>query len=92
MNVVVEVAGWSATVVLLAAYALLSRGKLSGQETRYQGLNVVGSALVGLNSLAHGAWPSVSINAMWLLIGVATLLAALRRHLHARPAVPKAQR
>jgi len=86
MHVVVEIAGWTAALVLLAAYALLSRGKLSGQETRYQGLNVVGSALVGVNSLAHGAWPSASINAIWLLIGTATLVAALRRRLRARTA------
>ena len=78
MELVIEIAGWCAAGVLLGAYALLSRGRLSGQGSPYQTLNVVGSLLVGVNSLAHEAWPSVSVNVVWLVIGVATLIAARR--------------
>lgn len=87
MDVVVEIAGWSAAIVMLVAYGMLSRGKVNGQATSYQSLNVVGSALVGLNSFAHGAWPSASINFVWLLIGVVTLAAAVRRHHRAQVAL-----
>ncbi len=78
MELVIEIAGWSAAGMLLGAYALLSRGRLSGQGSSFQTLNVVGSLLVGINSLAHEAWPSVSVNVVWLLIGVATLTATRR--------------
>lgn len=81
MELVIEVAGWIAAGVLLAAYALLSRGRLNGRGAHYQLLNVVGSLLVGLNSLLHRAWPSVSVNIVWLVIGSVTLGAMWRsRH------------
>ncbi len=79
MELVIEIAGWSAAGMLLGAYALLSRGRLSGQGSSFQTLNIVGSFLVGVNSLAHEAWPSVSVNVVWLVIGVATLVATRRR-------------
>ncbi len=79
MDLVVEIAGWVGTVVLLVAYALVSRGVLAGHGARYQALNVAGSLLLGVNSLVHGAWPSVGINGVWLVIGIATLTAAARR-------------
>lgn len=78
MELIIEIAGWVAAGMLLCAYALLSRGRLSGQGSSFQSLNVVGSLLVGVNSLAHEAWPSVSVNVVWLVIGVATLVAARR--------------
>lgn len=80
MELVIEIAGWAAAGVLLAAYALLSRGRLNGQGSPFQALNVAGSLLVGVNSLVHEAWPSVSVNLVWLVIGVATLVATHRRH------------
>ncbi|MBW3606106.1 MAG: hypothetical protein KY460_14640 [Actinobacteria bacterium] len=76
MELMIEIAGWVAAGVLLGAYALLSRGKLSGQGPSFQSLNVVGSLLVGLNSVVHQAWPSASVNLVWLVIGVATLAAS----------------
>ena len=79
MELVIEIAGWVAAGVLLAAYALLSRGRLNGQGSPFQALNVAGSLLVGANSLLHQAWPSVSVNLVWLVIGVATLVATHRR-------------
>ncbi len=79
METVIEIAGWCAAGVLLCAYVLLSRGRLSGQASSYQTLNVVGSLLIGVNSLAHEAWPSVSINVVWLAIGIITLVTARQR-------------
>lgn len=76
MELMIEIAGWVAAGVLLGAYALLSRGKLSGQGSPFQSLNVIGSLLVGLNSVVHQAWPSASVNLVWLVIGVATLAAS----------------
>lgn len=84
MDLIIEIVGWGAASVLLGAYALLSRGRLSGQGSSFQTLNVVGSLLVGVNSFVHQAWPSVSVNVVWLVIGIATLVATHRRHHTAR--------
>lgn len=78
LNLIIEIVGWSAAGVLLGAYAMLSRGLLSGQGSPFQTLNVVGSLLVGVNSFMHEAWPSASVNLVWLVIGVATLTASRR--------------
>lgn len=79
MDMAIEIIGWAAAGLLLSAYALLSRGRLSGQGPSFQLLNVVGSLLVGINSLMHEAWPSASVNAVWLVIGLASL-AVTERH------------
>jgi hypothetical protein len=79
MGLVIEIAGWVAAGVLLAAYALLSHGRLHSRGSPFQALNVAGSLVVGVNSLAHEAWPSASVNLVWLVIGVATLVATHRR-------------
>ena len=65
----VEIAGWGGAVLILLAYLLLSMGRLTGQSTLYQGMNVVGAAGFMVNGWWHGALPSASLNVIWLMIG-----------------------
>jgi hypothetical protein len=65
----VEVAGWAGALLILAAYALLSAGRVTGQSLGYQAMNVVGAAGFVINGWWHGALPSASLNVLWLLIG-----------------------
>jgi hypothetical protein len=69
----VEVAGWGGAGLILAAYFLLSVGRLTGQSTLYQAMNVVGAAGFLVNGWWHGALPSAALNLIWMLIGVLTL-------------------
>ena len=39
----------------------------------YQALDLVGGALVLVNSFYHGAMPSVAVNVFWIAIGVFAL-------------------
>ena len=70
---VLELAGWLGTAALLLAYALVSTRRLPGDSPRYQALNLVGGALVLVNSFYHGAMPSVAVNAFWIAIALFTL-------------------
>jgi hypothetical protein len=80
MLILVEAAGWTGAALILAAYLLLSIGRLSGQSPLYQGMNVVGAAGFVINGWWHGAIPSATLNIVWLLIGaVALWRIALRR-------------
>ncbi|WP_042439930.1 CBU_0592 family membrane protein [Streptacidiphilus albus] len=81
MSLAVALAGWAAAGALLAAYALVSIGRLSGAGRPFQALNLLGAAGLMLNSAEHRAWPSVALNGIWILIGLATLtgLASARR-------------
>ncbi|MFR9776619.1 CBU_0592 family membrane protein [Micromonospora sp. MS34] len=59
----VEVVGWLGAALLLAAYALISRGRLAGDGRIFQWLNIAGSGGLALSSTVHGAWPSAALNA-----------------------------
>jgi hypothetical protein len=78
----IAIAGWSGAAVLLAAYALLSLRRLTGDGNAFQIMNIVGAAGIALNSGSNGAWASATLNLVWIAIGVAALA---RRASRARP-------
>ena len=72
--ILVNIFGWSGVVALLAAYLLVSTRKLEGVSIPYQTLNLVGSALLIVNSFYFGALPSVGVNAVWICIALFALI------------------
>ena len=70
----VEALGWVGAGLILAAYILLSLGRIGGRSQAYQLINVVGSAGVLLNSAYNGALPSAALNLIWLGMGAYVLL------------------
>ena len=71
---VVEIAGWAGAVLILAAYGLLTAGRLTSKDASYQWMNVVGAVGFIVNSAWNGAWPSAILNIIWVGIGVVALL------------------
>lgn len=76
----VEIAGWTAALLILGAYGLISAGKVQSRSSLYQWMNIVGALGFVINSGWNGAWPSVGLNVVWFAIGVY----ALRRNRIAR--------
>jgi hypothetical protein len=74
-NLLVDVLGWLGAVCVLAAYGLVSSGRVHGRAPLYQVPNAVGSVLLTVNTYYHHAYPSSVVNVLWL--GIA--LYALRR-------------
>lgn len=72
----VEFSGWTAALLILGAYGLLSFGKIQPRSATYQWMNIVGALGFIINSGWNGAWPSAALNVVWL--GIA--LYALRRN------------
>lgn len=70
MKLLIEVIGWAGAGMILAAYALLSAGKMSGRSVSYHVLNVVGSLGFIINSGYNGALPSAALNVIWFGIGI----------------------
>ena len=68
-QILVEVVGWTGALLILAAYALLTAGKLVAGSPLYQWMNVVGAAGFIVNGWWHGAIPSTALNVVWMLIG-----------------------
>ncbi len=66
----VDIAGWTGSVLILAAYALLTARKVRGNSLNYQLLNIAGSILLIVNTLYYGALPPAALNLVWLAIGL----------------------
>jgi hypothetical protein len=75
----VSVAGWTAAVLILAAYGLLSFGKIQARSWIYQVMNIAGAAGFIINCAYNNAWPSVALNVVWMVIA----FYALRRNYRA---------
>jgi hypothetical protein len=66
----IDIIGWAGAFFLLLAYTLVSRKRLQGDSISFQSLNVLGSLLLIANSFYYGAFPSVAVNAIWILIAM----------------------
>ena len=69
VELAVEIVGWAGALLILAAYALLTAGRLTGKSLAYQLMNVAGAAGFIVNGWWHGAIPSTALNVIWMLIG-----------------------
>lgn len=78
MDIVFEVIGWVGTVLLIAAYFLLSIGRIPNGRA-YQLFNLFGAIGLLINGAVHGAWPSVILNIVWSGIGVFSLIQLARK-------------
>jgi hypothetical protein len=74
MKLFIEVVGWIGATLIIAAYALLSAGKLRGDSRTYHLMNIVGAAGFVVNSGWNGAFPSAALNVVWIGIGAYALL------------------
>ena len=70
MKVLVEVVGWLGALMMLSAYILLTLGRLKSQSPQYHWLNIIASAGLIVNGGWNGAYPSVGLNVIWLVIAV----------------------
>ena len=69
MKILIEIIGWSAAVMMLSAYLLLTSGRLRSTSALYQWLNVLSGAGFIVNSGWNGAYPSAALNFVWMAIG-----------------------
>jgi hypothetical protein len=69
----IDLSGWTAVVLILGGYGLLSFGRISARSPVYQWMNVVGALGFVINSGWNGAWPSVALNVAWMGIAVYAL-------------------
>jgi len=79
IKILMETLGWIGAISLLMAYLLISNGKTIGKSYLYQGLNLIGSGGLIVNSYYHNALPSVILNIIWVLIGLFTLRTLIKQ-------------
>ncbi|MER7367465.1 hypothetical protein ACI2LC_21155 [Nonomuraea wenchangensis] len=74
MDLLLAFVGWAGAAVLLAAYALVSSGRIQGDGLTYQLMNLFGAVGLMVNSAWSAAWPSAGLNLVWAAIGVVALV------------------
>lgn len=78
ISLAMEVGGWMGGFLLISAYGMVSFGKISARGAFFQSLNLAGSFLLAANSAWHHAWPSVSVNLIWIGVGLGALVRGWR--------------
>ena len=68
--VFVDILGWLGSACVVYAYAMNMYGKLSSNSITYFTLNIVGSICLILNTYAHGAYPSMWVNIIWVALAL----------------------
>ena len=63
---------------MLLAYVLVSSGRLGGKSAAFNWINIIGGALLSFGSWERGAWPSVTLNLIWIVIGLRAIFTATR--------------
>jgi hypothetical protein len=74
MNYFVEAIGWIGAVLIVGAYFLNINGKLKSSSMAYVTSNLLGGIFFTVNTLVHGAYPSMIVNIIWVMIAMAALL------------------
>jgi hypothetical protein len=74
MHYFIEVIGWIAAVLIVGAYFLNINGKLKSSSVAYILSNLLGGILFTVNTFVHGAYPSMIVNIIWVVIAIAAIL------------------
>lgn len=69
----INILGWTGSVLYLVAYALVSVKKTEGDSVLYQGMNIVAGVMLVIYTLSLGAYATTGLNAVWVAVGLFTL-------------------
>jgi hypothetical protein len=72
-KLLIDILGWTGSILYLVAYALVSTRKTEGDSFVYQGMNIVAGTLLVIYTLSLGAYATTGLNAVWIAIGFFTL-------------------
>ena len=72
-KLIIDILGWTGSILYLLAYALVSAKKTEGDSVVYQGMNIFAGILLVVYTLALGAYATTGLNAVWVAIGLLTL-------------------
>ena len=72
-KLLINILGWTGSVLYLVAYALVSLKRAEGDSLLYQGMNIIAGILLVIYSYSLGAYATTGLNAVWAAIGIFTL-------------------
>ena len=72
-NILINIFGWTGSVLYLLAYALVSLKKTEGDSLLYQGINIIAGTLLVIYTFSLGAFATTGLNFVWVAIGLFTI-------------------
>ena len=72
-KLIIDILGWTGSILYLLAYALVSMKKTEGDSILYQGINIFAGVLLVIYTLSLGAYATTGLNVVWVVIGLFTL-------------------
>ena len=72
-KLLIDILGWTGSILYLLAYALVSAKKTEGDSLLYQGMNILARVLLVVYTLSLGAYTTTGLNILWVAIGILTL-------------------
>ena len=72
-ELIIDILGWTGSILYLLAYALVSTKKAEGDSLLYQGMNILAGILLVVYSLYLQAYATTGLNAIWAIVGIITL-------------------
>jgi hypothetical protein len=70
MNILIEIMGWIASILIVGSYALNITGKLPASSKIYVLANIIGGVFFVVNTYYHKAYPSMFVNVVWVIIAI----------------------
>jgi hypothetical protein len=74
MNLAINIMGWAGSVLIVGAYFLNIKRKISSESYYYLFANLFGGILFIVNTFYLKAYPSMMVNIIWVIIAVSALL------------------
>ena len=72
-SLLINILGWTGSIMYLFAYALVSMKKTEGDSVLYQGMNVVAGIFLVIYTFTLEAYATMALNGVWAIIGLITL-------------------
>ena len=72
-RLLIEILGWTGSILYLLAYVLVSAKKTEGYSLLYQSMNIFAGIFLVIYTLYLGAYATTGLNAVWVAIGLFTL-------------------
>jgi len=77
--IIIETIGWIGSLLILAAYYLNMQHKILATSAFYIWANLIGGFCFIVNTYYHHAFPSMTLNIIWVLIAVVSLINAKKK-------------
>jgi len=74
MEILIQIAGWIGTFLIVLAYFLVSYRKVDGSSKIYQTMNLLGALGVGVTVFHQEVWSAVVLQVAWGIIAIVALI------------------